>query len=1125
VNDPNQAEEAAVDELERWLSSLGLAQLAPVLRENDVDLEILPELHEADLEKLGLSLGQRKKLMKATASLPRRSSVDFNAAPAPSLHVTSSAERRQLTVMFCDLVGSTALASRLDPEDLREVINAYHRCVAATVARFDGFVAKYMGDGVLLYFGYPRAHEDDAERAVRAGLALVDAVGRLPVAERLRVRVGIATGLAVVGDLIGTGAAQEQAVVGETPNLAARLQTAADPDAVVIAQSTRQLVQGLFDLTDLGRHDLKGFAEPMRAWRVLGQSRRPDRFEARHARGVTPLIGREHELGLLLDRWQQAKEGDGQVVLLSGEPGIGKSRLVRALRERLADEPYTPVSHFCSPFHQTTALYPIIDLLERAAGLFREETPEESLSKLEALLARATTDVARAVPLIAVLLSISGSERYPAPSLTPQRQKEETFGVLLAQLAGLTTDQPVLTLYEDVHWADPTTLELVEQVIKSVQRLPVLVLITFRPEFIPPWHSHAHVTSLTLHRISRSRGASMVADLTRGKALPSDVLNEILAKTDGVPLFIEELTKTVLEAGLLKDEGERYALAAPLSTLAIPTTLRDSLMARLDRLGGVKEVLQVGAAIGREFGYELLAAATPLDETELQDALRRLTEAELVFARGAPPNASYMFKHALVRDAAYETQLKSRRKQLHARIAQALEQRFSEIAKAKPGVLARHFCEAGLADKAVEYGLKAGQLAIRRSAMAEAIAHLTEALNLLASLPESAQRTEQEIDLQIALGGALIAAKGHAAPETGRAYARARELCRQADDLGRLSPLMFGQWVFHMVRAEHAAAQEIAEELLRFARRDSDAAALMVGHRAAGISSLWRGDLVEAREHLEQTLALYDPERHRPLASIYVYDPRLAGLAGLAFALFQLGYPEQALARCREAVGDAERLSHPAGLAYVLQQACMLDQIRRDALSVGRRAAASIALAGEHGFALWHALGVALDGWAIAQQGRAVEGIAQIKDGLHAYRATGSALFVPYLLALLGTTCAAAGRAAEGQRLLAEALDAVSATGERWFEAELHRLKGELLGLGGDQATAEACFIDALGVAREQSAKLWELRAATSLARLWAEQRRRADARELLAPAYDWFIEGLDTPDLREAKALLNALP
>jgi predicted ATPase/class 3 adenylate cyclase len=1115
-----------MDELERWLAQLGLMQLAPTLRANDVDLDILPELNEADLEKLGLSLGQRKKLLKAVASLPHPSSPTApNAAPAPSLIPASSAERRQLTVMFCDLVGSTALASRLDPEDLREVIGVYHRCVAATVACFDGFVAKYIGDGVLLYFGYPQAHEDDAERAVRVGLALVDAIGRLQASERLRVRVGIATGLAVVGDVIGTGAAQEQAVVGETPNLAARLQTVADPDAVVIAQSTRHLVHGLFDLADLGRHDLKGFAEPVQAWRVLGQSRRQDRFEARHANGVTPLVGREQELGLLFDRWQQAKEGGGQVVLLSGEPGIGKSRLVRALRERLADEPYTPLSLFCSPFHQTSALYPIIDLFERAAGLSRDEAPERSLSKLEALLAQATSDVTRAVSLIAVLLLIPGGERAPAPNLTPQRQKEETFGVLLAQLAGLATDRPVLALYEDVQWADPTTLELLDRLIGCVQRLPVLVLITFRPEFIPPWHAQAHVTSLTLNRLSRTRGASMVADLTGGKALPSEVLIEILAKTDGVPLFIEELTKTVLEAGLLKDEGERYALAAPLPTLAIPSTLRDSLMARLDRLGGVKEALQVGAAIGREFGYELLAAATPLDETELQDALRRLTEAELVFARGAPPNLIYMFKHALVRDAAYESQLKSRRKQLHARIAQALEQRFPETAEAKPEVLARHLCEAGLVNKAVEYGLKAGQLALRRSAMAEAIAHITKALSLLATLPESTERSEREIDLQIALGGALIAAKGHAAPETGRAYARARELCRQVGDLGRLSPLMFGQWVFHMVRAEHNAAQEIAQELLRSANRDGDAAGLMVGHRAAGISSLWQGDLIEAREHLERTLSLYDPERHQPLASVYVYDPRLTGLAGLAFALFQLGYPEQAALRCREAVDNAKRLSHPAGLAYALQHACMLDQIRRDIRGVEQHAAALVALAAEQGFPLWHALGVAFDGWALAQQGRAVEGIGQIEAGLHAYRATGSALFLPYFLALQGTTCAAAGQAAEGQRLLAEAEHAGRATGERWFEAEAHRLQGDLLGSGaGDRATAEACLIHAIAVARGQSAKLWELRAATSLARLWAEASRRAEARELLAPVFGWFTEGFAAPDLQEAKALLDAL-
>jgi predicted ATPase len=592
-----------------------------------------------------------------------------------------------------------------------------------------------------------------------------------------------------------------------------------------------------------------------------------------------------------------------------------------------------------------------------------------------------------------------------------------------------------------------------------------------------------------------------------------------------VPLFIEELTKTVIESGLLTDAGDHYELADPLPPLAIPTTLHDSLMARLDRLTPVKELAQAAAVIGREFSHELLAAVSPMSEAALSSALDHLVFAELVFRRGTPPDATYRFKHALVQDVAYQSLLKSRRQQLHGRIAGVLERRFSEAARVQPDLLARHCTEAGLTEKAVEYWYQAGQRASERSALAEAISHFGKSLELLATLPDPSARVEREVDLQIALGGALISTKGHAAPETGRAYARAQELCRQIGDRGRLFPLLFGQWVFHVVRAEHADAREIAEDLLHSAEREQDVAGLMVGYRAAGIGALWRGKPVEARGHLEQTIALYDPERHRSLASLYAYDPRLAGLDGLGFVLFQLGYPEQAVRRCREAIDHAERLLHPASLAYALFHACMLDQVRRDTPGVRQRGSTLYALADEHGFPLWRAWAVAFDGWALAQQGRVMEGIARIEDGIDAYRATGAALFVPYFLALLGTTHGTAGRAVEGQRLLAEALDAANASGEHWFEAELHRLTGEGLRLAsGGRATTEACFHRALAVAREQSTKLWELRAATSLARLWAEWGERQKAHDLLAPVYTWFTEGFDSADLKDAKALLDEL-
>ena len=605
------------------------------------------------------------------AAAPRTAVPVAPAATAP----TVQAERRQLTVMFCDLVGSTELSRKLDPEDMSALIRAYQDTVAGELARFEGHVAKFMGDGVLAYFGWPKAHEDDAERAVRAGLAVTEAVGRLsgPGGEPLAARIGIATGQVVVGDLIGEGAAREEAVIGQTPNLAARLQALAEPGSIVISRRTRRLIGGLFDLADLGPQRLKGFAEPLAAFRVEGASHAESRFEALHGQRLTPMVGREHELGILLERWACAKDGDGQVVLIAGEPGIGKSRLIRALRERLGDEPYTAVSQYCSPYHTNSALYPVIGLLERAAQLDRDDPPEEQLAKLEAVLARSSDRLDEVVPLLAALLGLPANGSYPALSLTPEVQKRRTLQTLVDQLAGLAAKQPVLALYEDVHWIDPSTLEFVNLVIERIRQLRVLALVTFRPDFQPPWTGQAHVTTLTMSRLGRRQGADLVSRVTGEKPLPAEIVEQIAARTDGVPLFVEELTKTVLELGLLEDKGDHYELAGPLPPLAIPATLHDSLMARLDRLAPVKEVAQIGAVIGREFSHELLAVAAPMSANLLGDALEQLVAAELVFRRGQPPEATYAFKHALIQDAAYQSLLKSKRQQLHARIAQVLE--------------------------------------------------------------------------------------------------------------------------------------------------------------------------------------------------------------------------------------------------------------------------------------------------------------------------------------------------------------------------------------------------------------------------------------------------------------------
>jgi class 3 adenylate cyclase len=676
---------SAPDDVAGWLDQLGLPEYAPMFAAQAVDREVLAELSDQDLKDLGIPLGHRKRLLKAIAAL----AAEATPPARPESPSPGTAERRQLTVLFCDLVGSTELSAPLDPEDMGALISAYQACCADVVRRWEGHVAKYMGDGVLAYFGYPRAHEDDAERAVRAGLDLVAAVARLPTGADmpLAARVGIATGLVMVGELIGEGAAQEQAVVGETPNLAARLQALAAPGSAVISQATRRLIGGLFELVDLGPLRLKGFVEPLAAFRVAGEGGAEGRFEALHGQRLTPLVGREHELAMLMERWTRAKDGEGQVVLIAGEPGIGKSRLLRALREELSGEPHLALSHFCSPYHSNSALYPIIVQLERAAGFAPDDGPETKLAKLAALLGQATGQLDEALPLLAALLGIPAGERDPPLSLSPQRQKQRSLEILIEQLAGLARARPVLELYEDLHWVDPSTLELLDLLVERVRSLPVLAVLTYRPEFRPPWAGHAHVTALPLNRLGRRQGAALVERITGGKALPGEILAQIVARTDGVPLFVEELTKTVLESGLLTAAGDHYEFSGPLPPLAIPATLHDSLMARLDRLATVKEVAQAGAVIGREFSHDLLAAVSPLAAAELDAALDQLVAAELVFRRGSPPDATYSFKHALVQDAAYQSLLKSKRQQVHALIVQVLEQRFPDVMDTKPELL------------------------------------------------------------------------------------------------------------------------------------------------------------------------------------------------------------------------------------------------------------------------------------------------------------------------------------------------------------------------------------------------------------------------------------------------------
>jgi class 3 adenylate cyclase/predicted ATPase len=1119
-----------------WLHGLGLGQYQQAFRANDVDAEVLGDLTAEDLVGLGVtSIGHRRKLLAAIAALRAGTvpaTTPFMEAPAADSGTTlpvPGAERRQVTVMFVDLVGSTALSARLDPEEMRKVLRAYQDTVAGEISRYEGHVAKFMGDGVLAYFGWPIAHEDDAERAARAGLAVTQSVAALqsPDGQTLAARIGIATGLVVIGDLVGSGEALERDVIGETPNLAARLQALAEPAQVVIAESTYRLLGRLFDVEDLGQRRLAGFGEPLRVLRVLGQSAAEDRFEALHGTGLVPLVGREQELALLLDRWERVGDGEGQVVLLSGEPGIGKSRLVRALRERLARETYTPLSHFCSPFHQTSPLYPVIDLLERGAGFARDDSPLEKLDKLEALTAAATRDVAGAAPLLAALLSIPIAGRYPPLELSPEQQKQRTFEALVDQITGLAAHRPVLAVYEDVHWADPTTLELLESVIERVRTLPMLVLITCRPEFSPRWSGHAHLTLLTLSRLGRRQGTSMVEQLTGGKTLPAEVLAQVLARTDGVPLFVEELTKVVLESGLLVEESDRYVLIGPLPPLAIPATLHDSLMARLDRFAPVKQVAQIAACIGREFSYDLVSMTAPLSDDTLRDALKGLCASELVFCRGTPPNASYRFKHALVHEVAYRSLLRSRRQQLHARIAAVLEERFSQTAETHPELIGHHYAEAGLRDQAAVYFQRAGARALERSTYLEAISHLARGLELLEASPDTIERVQRELELQLALGSALMATRGYAAPEVEQAYVRARALCSHIGHTPQLFPVLHGLYRIYHVRGDLKAAQEVGEHLTKLAESLGDQALLVEAHRALGVPLLWLGEVALARAKLEEGTTLYDTKLLRSHAYTYGIDPGVVCLSYAALAWWFLGFADHALDRSQRALALAEELAHPHSRALALVWAAWLRQFLRDTDSTEELAQEAVRLCGEHGYPLWRAMGAILHSWALIESGRKPdECILQMWQGLADLRATGAGLWQPCFLGLIAEACNKVNRIDEGLMVLDQALGVVRERAERFYEAELHRLRGELLLRRNpeDISASEACFQTAIAIARDQQAMSLKLRAATSLARLWAERGERCQAHDLLAGTYGWFTEGLDTLDLQEAQALLREL-
>jgi predicted ATPase/class 3 adenylate cyclase len=1043
------------------------------------------------------------------------------------------AERRQLTVLFCHLVDSTVLASQLDPEEWREVVRAYQDTCAKVIARYEGHIAQYLGDGLLVYFGYPQAHEDDAQRAVRAGLGMVEALGQRNTrlaqerGVQLAVRLGIHTGLVVVGEM-GGGTRQEQLALGETPNLAARLQGIAAPNTPVISAATLQLLGGFFACQSLGPHLLKGFTQPLEVYQVLSESTARSRLDAAGSTSLTPLVGRESEVALLLERWAQVTDGLGQVVLLSGEAGIGKSRLVQVLQEHVAAGPQawlTPCQ--CSPYYQNTALYPLIDLLERVALRFeREEAPEQKVRKLEGFLVQYGLPLAEAVPLLAALLSMPLSADYAPLTVLPEQLKQKTLYALLTILVRIAAQQPVLFVVEDLHWIDATTLEFLNLLVDQGPSARIFALFTFRPDFTPPWTGRSHLTHMTLPRLPRRQAAEMTGRMAHSKVLPVEVVEQVVARTDGVPLFVEELTKMVLESGLLQEREERYELAGPLPPLAIPTTLHDSLMARLDRLATVKSLAQLGATLGREFAYDLLQAVSPWDETTVRRGLQQLVEAEFLYQQGLPPQATYRFKHALIQEAAYQSLLRSTRQQYHQRIAQVLEARFPELRETQPELLAHHYTEAGLREQAIAYWQWAGQRSIARSAYVEAINQLSTGLEYLKVLPKTPERVAHELTLLMALGRALIATKGYGASEVGATYTRARALCQQGVQSPQLFTVLFGLWQFYVLQAELPLARELGEQLLALAQHLQDSAYVLEAHRSLAFTLFSLGEMAAARAQAEQGIVLYHPPTHHVHVYTYGQDPGTSCLAYAALALWYLGYPEQALQRCHEMLTLARELSHPFSLAHALYFGSLLHQHRREVHEARECAEAAITLATEHGFALYEVRGKLQQSWALTEQGQLAEGIDQMRQSLTAYRGTGSGLVLPYFLARLAEACGKEKHIEAGLHLLDEALTLVEKHGECWWEAELHRLKGvfRLLQAVPDAKQAEGCLQQALATSGRQQAKSLELRAATSLARLWQQQGKRQEANDLLAPIYGWFTEGFDTADLQEARALLDEL-
>jgi class 3 adenylate cyclase len=1111
-----------MESLGEWLIANGLSEFEEVFAQNQVDLKTLFVLTDLDLKELGLPFGPRKQILNTIAELKnqtaRRPGVETPKTFSPG-------ERRQLTVMFCDLVGSTALSTILDPEELNALIKSYRAACGAVVSRYAGHVAQYLGDGILVYFGWPVAYEDSAERAARSALDIIDAVKAMPSARPLAVRIGLATGPVVVGEDSFDGGAEAGLAVGETPNLAARLLALANPGEIVIASATRRLLGNAFSMADLGRHSIKGIEQPVQAWRLDEARRVEGRFKAAHGGiEIAPLVGREDEATLLEHCWEQTRGGSGQVVLIVGQPGIGKSRLTQGMQERIL-EPHTSLHHQCSPFHLNSPLHPFIEELESCAGFARQDAPVQRFEKLEAALADLVPQMEDALPLFAALLSLPAG-RYPPLQLSPQKQKEKTLQALIDRVRALTRGGPVMIAIEDIHWIDPTSQDLLELLVPIVSGLPVLLVMTYRPEYLPPW-TGPHVNTVTLNRLSREQGAVLVGSVTRGKALPPEVLDEVLARTDGIPLFVEELTRSVLESGMLREEGDHYVLQGPLSALAIPVSLRDSLMARLDRLGKVKELAQVGACIGREFSFELLHHISALHTDALARELEKLVDAGLVSRNGATPAAVYIFKHALVQDAAYESLLKSRRGELHSRIAYVLEHEFADRVAKTPEWLAYHLTQAGHLTQAIPLWRRAGTLAVARVALKEAVAHFTKGLGLIDQLPPSLERDGMELTIREPLNAAWTGLRGWAAPEVG---VNAMAILRLAESRGNQRNIflaLWWVWTSAITQGRIADSQVWADRLLAEGRQASEIDLRCFGHLTAMVQYFLNGRLTEAREQTDLALAQYDPGSAEQWIQMTGHDLRTFVEVYACQLIWIMGYPDQARKLSDECVVRARGEGHAFNLVWALTFSAYVFAYRREPDRFLDRLGEADHLAREQGLAFIHEVSVPqASGIAALLNQRPAEAIALLRRGIERWTKTGGNVRIPLVKSALAVATELEGDTSTALKLIDECIEQVERPSgqERLWLPEVLRCKGWILMRDGRDHEAEASLRASIDCAREQQARSWELRSSTTLAELLVSRGQPDAARNLLLPIYEWFTEGAETQDLVEARELLEGL-